>query len=235
MRYAIFFTPPPNDPLTVAAATWLGRNAYSGEAVEQPGARGISLHQLAYYTAMPRRFGFHGSIKAPFRLSEGSTETALLRDLMRFAGSIEPFDMPRLEVVRLGDHFGLAPARPCDNLQYLAASVVQAFDGFRAPLSEAEIERRNPEGLSASQFANLHRWGHPYVMDEYRFTMALTGPLPPSDMGRVETALRALMTPVLEEPMAFTNLALFIEREPGAPFQVHSLHPMGRVSARRIA
>jgi hypothetical protein len=31
------------------------------------------------------------------------------------------------------------------------------------------------------------------------------------------------------------NLALFAEEEQGSPFQVHSLHPIGRVGARKIA
>ncbi|SMD02931.1 DUF1045 domain-containing protein [Rhizobium sp. RU36D] len=235
MRYAIFFTPPPSDPLTLVAASWLGRNAYSDAPVDHPDVRGLGIHEIAYYTAMPRRYGFHATIKAPFRLNDGMSESALLRDMMRFAGTIEPFEIPRLEVLRLGDHFGLAPARPCDSLQFVSSAVIQEFDAFRAPLSEAEIERRNPDGLSATQFANLHRWGDPYVMEEYRFRMTLTGPVGGGDMARVDRALHALFDPLLEEPVVFSNLALFIEREVGAPFQVHSLHPMGRVSARRIA
>lgn len=235
MRYAISFTPPPFDPLTLTAASWLGRSIYSGETVEHPATRLLSLHQIAYYTAVPRRFGFQASIKTPFRLSEGSSEASLLRELMRFAGTIEPFEMPRLEIVRLGDYFGMAPVMHCDHLQFLAMAVIQAFDSFRAPLSEAEIERRSPENLSAPQFANLHRWGHPYVMDEYRFHMTLTGPVAGPDRSRVEQALHGVFDPFLQEDLTFGNLALFIEREPGAPFQVHSLHPMGRVSARRSA
>lgn len=235
MRYAIFFTPPAGDALMLAASAWLGRNAFSGDAVEHPAVRGLGLHEIAFYTALPRRFGFNALIKAPFHLSEGSTEGALLRDLMRFAGTIEPFKLPLLEVGWVGDHFSLVPTLPSDSMQYLAAAVVQQFDSFRAPLSEAEIERRNPDGLSAPQFANLHRWGHPHVMDEYRFNMPLTGPVPVPFMGRVERALHDVFDPLLGAEIAVANLALFVEREPGAPFQVHSLHPMGRVSARRIA
>lgn len=235
MRFAIYFTPPAHDPLTLAAAQWLGRSAFSGEAMEPPAIPGMGLHDIAFNTALPRRQGFHAVLKAPFRLAPGVTEQALLRHLMRFAGAHAPFELPRLEVARLGNYFGLAPASPCDTMRFLAASVVQEFDAFRLPLSEAELERSDPGDLSASQFANLHRWGNPYVMDEYRFHMTLTGPLSAVDMPRFEWSLRDYFDPYLKRPVEIANLALFVEEEPGAPFQVHSLHPMGRVAARKIA
>ncbi|UJW74415.1 DUF1045 domain-containing protein [Rhizobium sp. SL42] len=235
MRYAICFTPPSGDPLTLAAASWLGRNVYSGYPADHPGLKGLGIHEIAFHTAMPRRVGFHATFKAPFRLSEGSSETALLRELMHFAGTMEPVVLDGLNVGRIGDVYGLVLDRPCAEIDYLAASVVQAFDGFRAPLTEMEIERRNPERLSAPQFSNLHRWGHAYVMDEFRFHMTLTGPLLARDFSRIEQAMRAHFDQSLSEPVVVSNLALFIEPEQGAPFVVHSLHPMGRVSNRKIA
>jgi putative phosphonate metabolism protein len=235
MRYAIYFTPPAHDALTLAAAQWLGRNAFSGEATEPPAIRTLGLHDVAFNTALPRRYGFHATLKAPFRLAPGVTEQALLRHLMRFAGAHDRFELPKLEVVRLGNFFGLAPAFPCERMQFLAASVVQEFDAFRAPLSEAEIERSDPGDLSAPQFANLYRWGSPYVMDEFRFHMTLTGPLSVMEIPRFELALREYFDPYLRKSVDVANLALFVEDEPGAPFHVHSLHPMGRVAARKIA
>lgn len=235
MRYAIFFTPRAHDPLSIAAASWLGRNVFSGEATDPPAVPGLGMHEIAFHTALPRRYGFHATLKAPFTLAEGVTEAMLLKQLMRFAGTLSPFDIPRLEIGRLGEFFGLAPTVPSESLSYLAAAVVQEFDSFRAPLSEAEIERRDPGGLTAAQFANLYRWGHPYVMDEFRFYMPLTGPLAGRDALRFEQSLRAFFDPVIAGPVEVANLALFVEEERGAPFRVHSLHPMGRVSARKIA
>jgi putative phosphonate metabolism protein len=235
MRYAIYFTPPAHDPLTLAASQWLGRNAFSGDMVEPPAIRGIGIHDIAFNTAIPRRSGFHATLKAPFRLAPDVTEPMLLRHLMRFAGSHEPFELPHLEVGRLGSFFGLMPAMPCEQMRLFSCAVVQEFDPFRAPLSEAEIERSDPGDLSAPQFANLYRWGSPYVMDEFRFHMTLTGPLTAPDIGRFEKVLRDYFAPYLTKRVEISNLALFVEEEPGAPFQVHSLHPMGRVAARKIA
>jgi putative phosphonate metabolism protein len=233
MRYAIYFTPSIYDPLSVAAASWLGRNVYSGEAPEAPSIAGFSRQELAFHTAVPRRYGFHGTIKAPFRLHSETSEAALLKALMHFASTATPFEIPRMEIARLGEFYGLAPLVPCEQMNHLAASVVQTFDAFRAPLSDAEIERRDPDRLTASQFSNLHRWGYPYVMDEFRFHMTLTGPIHPSLNARFEHALREFFAPLLNEPLKISSLALFIEPEAGAPLRVHSQHPLGKLSAHR--
>lgn len=233
MRYAIYFTPSMYDPLSVAAASWLGRNVYSGEAPEAPSITGFSVQELAFHTAVPRRYGFHGTLKAPFHLREDRSEGALLKALMHFASTVQPFEIPHMEIARLGEFFGLAPSVPCEQMNHLAASVVQAFDEFRAPLTEAEIERRDPDRLTAPQFANLYRWGYPYVMDEFRFHMMLTGPVHPNLNARFGAALNAFFGPLLNEPLKISSIALFIESEPGAPLRVHSQHPLGKLSAHR--
>ncbi|MGO6998912.1 DUF1045 domain-containing protein [Rhizobium leguminosarum] len=235
MRYAICFTPPAGDSLSLVAANWLGRNVFSGDMMEPPAVRGLGIHEIAFHTAGPRRYGFHGILKAPFHLSHDMAESQLLRDLMRFSGTFVPFQIPRIEVARLGNFYSLLPSAPCEQIQYLASAIVQEFDRFRAPLSEAEIERSDPDGLSAAQFANLHRWGNPYVMEEFRFHMPVTGPVNAIDMPRIEPVLRTIFEPVLCEPVTVSNVALMIEEGTGGPFRVHSLHPMGKVSARKIA
>lgn len=235
MRYAICFTPPASDPLSLVAANWLGRNVFSGDMLGPPAVRGLGIHEIAFHTAVPRRYGFHGVLKAPFHLSGDMSESQLLRDLMRFAGTFAPFQISRLEIARLGSFYSLMPSAPCEQIQYLASAIVQEFDRYRAPLSEADIERSDPDGLSAAQFANLHRWGNPYVMDEFRFHMPVTGSINAIDMPRIEPALRTIFEPVLREPVMVSNVALMIEEGTGGPFRVHSLHPMGKVSARRIA
>jgi len=235
MRYAICFTPSASDPLTLVAANWLGRNVYSGEMVDPPAIRGLGIHEIAFYTAVPRRYGFMGLLKAPFRLADDMSEAALLRELMRFSGTVAPFEIPKLEVARLGGALGLVPSAPSQQMNFLAASLVQAFDHYRAPLTEAEFERIDPDGLSATQFAKLHRWCHPHVMDEFRLEMMVPGTVSASVIKRIERVLRDFFEPALAAPLPVSNIALMMEDGSGGPFRVHSLHPMGKVSARKIA
>lgn len=234
MRYAIHFTPPAHDPLTLAAAQWLGRNAFSGEAMEAPPVRGIGILDIAFHTAVPRRYGFHAGLKAPFRLAPDVAEPMLLRHLMRFAGSHAPFELPGLDIVRVGST--LALARP--SLRDRGRACRRGGAGIRCvprAFTEAELERCDPGDLTALQFANLYRWGNPFVLQEFRFHMALTGPLLPGEIASFERALREHFAPYLGRSLEVANLALFVEDDQGAPFHVHSLHPMGRVTARRSA
>jgi len=235
MRYAIYFAPPLNDPVSRVAANWLGRNAFTDEMVEAPAITGLNSAEIAFYTAAPRRYGFHGTLKPPFRLAEGTSEEGLLQALMRFTGTVQTFEIPSMEISRLGPFFALVPSEPVPDLIDLAARITREFDSFRAPLSEAEIERRNPQNLTPAQLANLHRWGYPYVFDEFRFHMTLTGPIDADEQARVEQALHTFFDPVLSEPIEVRNLALFVEEENGAPFHVHSLHPLGSVEQLRSA
>jgi len=235
MRYAIYFVPPMNDPLNRVATNWLGRDVFTGQTVEAPAITGLNSAEIAFHTAAPRRYGFHGTLKAPFVLAEGHTEEDLLRKLMRFSDTVKPFEIPRLEISKIGPFFALTPSEPIPDLIDLAARIVREFDDFRAPPSEAELERRNPDRLTAAQLENLHRWGYPYVFEEFRFHMTLSGPVDRAERDRVEQALHAFFDPVLSEPVEVENIALFVEDEPGAPFSVHSLHPLGRLDQRRTA
>lgn len=231
MRYAICYTPPMADPLSAVAASWLGRNVYSDEPTELPSVLDLSTSEIAYHTAVPRRFGFQAVMMSPFRLHPDMSESQLLKALMHFAGAQTPFVVDRLEIARIGRCWGLMPQVPSTAMHLLAANVVQQFNGFRAPLSEDEIERSDPDRLTAPQFSNLHRWGDPHVMDEYRFHMMLTGPLTPDAMRRIEAPLRELFEPCLTPPLSIGSLALFVEQETGAPMRVHSQHPLGKISA----
>ncbi len=111
MRYAIHFTPPIHHPLAIAAAGWLGRNVYSGDQVDHPPVAGFTQREIAFHTALPRRDGFHATMKAPFRLAPEVSESDLLKALMRFAGTIEPIVIEQLEVARLGEFMGCCRMR----------------------------------------------------------------------------------------------------------------------------
>ena len=235
MRYAIYFTPPSADPLLKVAANWLGRNAFTGQPVRPPQIRDLAHEDFAQLTESARRYGFHATLKAPFHLAEGIEERELLSALMHFASSIGPVEIPKLTIANLEGFFALVPEEPLEKLNQLANDVTVAFDRFRAPPSEAEIKRRNPENLSPAQRRNLEQWGYPYVFEDFRFHMTLTGPVPERDRPKIERILSEFLEPVLEEPVEINNLALFTEAEPGFPFEIHSLHPLAGTNRRKTA
>ncbi|MXN46679.1 DUF1045 domain-containing protein [Shinella kummerowiae] len=235
MRYALYFTPSASDPLTLSAQRWLGRNAFTGAALEQPSVNGLDGAALAGLTADPRRYGFHATIKAPFSLAEGRSEAELVAEIGRFVSETEPFEIPEIIVGRLGSFFALVPADECAPLQGFAGEVVRRFERFRAPLTSADIARRKPDELTATERQNLVQWGYPYVFDEFRFHMTLTGRVPAERRDAVEGVLLDQFADFHGRPLAVHGLALFREQSRGADFTVHSLFPLGGAANRKTA
>lgn len=235
MRYAVYFTPPKESPLTRLAAAWLGRDPFTGAAMTPPAVSTLAPAEIAFHTAAARRYGFHATLKAPFDLAAGEKDTSLADAVAKFAADVEPFVIPRLAIGQLDGFFALLPATPVAGLNRLADDVVRAFDRFRSPLSEAEIERRNPDALSAEEFHNLHRWGYPYVFDAFRFHMTLTGRVGAGEAQRVRAALDEVFGAALAAPVPVDGIALFVEPEPGAPFAVYSYCGFGPQRERKSA
>ena len=226
LRYAVYFTPPKDDPLTVAAARWLGRDGFSGGMVAQAEEPPLSAETLLEATADPRRYGFHATLKAPFELKDGAALCDLEEALAAFAAETRAFAISPLVLGRLGPFFALVPGEPSAALQSFAAEAVTRFEPFRAPLSDADIARRKPERLSDAERAHLDRWGYPYVFDTFRFHMTLSGSLEPALADTVEPILRRRFAAFIERPLAVTGVALFAETQRGAPFTVHTWLPL---------
>jgi putative phosphonate metabolism protein len=219
MRAAIYFTPAKDDPLTLRAAEWLGRDAFYDRAVRDPDPK------IDVLVSQPARYGFHATLKAPFRLSDGMTLNDLDRELSGFAQRIQAVSLGTLAVTRLDSFFALTVQTALPRLLQVEEAVRTAFEPFRAPLTEQEVARRNPQGLSERQQANLSRWGYPHVSQDFRFHMTLTNAIVDEDeAARVEKRLHSQFNPVLEAPVVIDALALFVEPEPGAPFYVRSRH-----------
>lgn len=226
MRYALYFSPPSDHALTRAAARWLGRDPFSGGTELRQAVEGITESDLDALLSDPRRYGFHATLKAPFELAEGTDETALLAAFAEFCKKSTAFDIPRVVVGQLGPFFAIVPDRIYPQLQDFAADVVESFEPFRAPLSEADIARRKPERLTESQRANLMRWGYHHVMDDFRFHMTLTGPVQPEIAPHMQSVLYEQFADFADRPLAVAGLGLFVEPERGAPFTVKSWLPL---------
>jgi putative phosphonate metabolism protein len=235
MRYAIYFTPDRDDPLTRVAANWLGRDPFTGAAAPAPAIGRLSPAEIAFHTAAARRYGFHATLKAPFRLVDTETETSLNKAMEVFAEGVAPIVIPRLVIRQIDSFFALVPEAPMPELKGFADDVVVAFERFRAPLTEAEIERRSPDSLSPREFRNLYQWGYPYVFETFRFHMTLTGRVGNNEAPRIRGAIEEFFGALLDEPATVDGVALFVEPEPGAPFHVQSYHPLGRQLERKTA
>ncbi len=219
-RYALYFAPRPSSGWWRFGARWLGRDPATGEPVAQPAIAGLSREAFHGLTAAPRRYGFHGTLKPPFALREGTSPKGLADALARFCRARRPIPLPPLEVQRLADFLALVPAARAGRVNELAADCVREFETFRAPLAADELDRRRRKGLSPRQDRYLEAWGYPYVFAEYRFHLTLTGGLEAAPPQQVAALVAAAREQVPAAPLRLDAVALFEQPEPTAPFRL---------------
>ena len=209
-RYAIYYTA--QGAFGDHGAAWLGWNVGQAQATSHPNLAGLDVAKI---TEAPRKYGFHGTLKAPFRLAEGMDEAGLRTAVKALCAQMRPAVAERLEVTALGRFLALTPTGDESAIKSLAAQVVEHLDIFRAPLSADELARRRKPNLSAAHEANLTRWGYPHVMDQFRFHMTLTTRLPRADVAHVKKVVEAHFDPVLPKPFTIDALTLVGERTDG--------------------
>ena len=223
-RYAIYYAAAPGSTLDRLGSELLGYDAYRGIALPFPG--GIEFADWRELTQDPRTYGFHATLKAPMALSSRKDEDQLLAACAAFAG--EPRAIPVIEPVvdLISGFIALVPAKPSVALQELATSCVRAFDSFRADLTEKDRARRNPSKLSPRQVGYLDRWGYPYVFDEFRFHMTLTGRVAADRAADIVAMLRARLSDVTREKLPVDRLALFRQDTDREPFRIIAHWPL---------
>jgi putative phosphonate metabolism protein len=219
-RYALYWAPPPRSALALLGSAWLGRDTEDDAVPARPMLDGFDPARLAAFTAEPRRYGLHATLKAPFALADGTDLAALRADLAAFAAAAAPVPLPTLHLRRLDRFLALVPSAACPALDDLAARCVVEFDRFRRPAPPAELARRRAAGLDSAEEAHLSRWGYPYVLDRFRFHVSLTGPLESADADRLTAPLAVLVEPAISKPIPIADIALFVEPEAGAPFRL---------------
>lgn len=231
MRYAVYFAPEPHTRWWAFGCAWLGYDPAACSAVPQPAIPDVPGDVFAEVTRAPWRYGFHATLKPPMRLAEGADEAGFLAAVERLAAGREAFALPPLQVERLDGFLACTTAARDPRLHALADDCVRELDPFRAPLEAAEIARREAAGLSDAQRALLGRWGYPYVFDEYRFHMTLTGPLervlPQVEIAVTEAATAAVAA-LADEPLRCDAVCVFTQAAPGAPFRLRHRYAFGR-------
>ena len=220
-RCAVYFAPTPDSDAWMAGSQWLGRCAATGAALAQPVMDGVSPAELAAITADPRRYGWHATLKAPFQLAAGVDVAGVLRALRELATTLPAFAMPPLRVSTLGRFLALRPQGDLAQIQATAAACVKHLHPLALPLDAAELARRRRAPLTPEQDALLCAWGYPWVLEHFRFHLSLTGPLDSCSTEARQAVVQAAEQRFHALPAwHFGHIALFVEAEKGADFQL---------------
>jgi hypothetical protein len=223
-RYAVYAVPGADaSDAAEAVALYAAVQAWYGRA------------ELQGLTVDARRYGFHATLVAPFRLAGQHSEAELLAAIAAFAGRTAPVVIPAIRPAAMGGFRALVPGGEAGPLNELAASVVREFDRFRAPLTEADVRRRRVDRLTARQRELLDRWGYPFVFDQFEFHLTLTDRVPAERAAAVDAALAQHFAPVTGQDVPLTGLTISVEPQPGAPFEILAVHPFAHSFALETA
>jgi putative phosphonate metabolism protein len=219
-RYAIYFVPAADSPFYRFGSSLLRYDCYSGLDLEQPDEAGLP-DDWAGLTEEPRRYGFHATLKAPFRLAHGRDEMELLHAFATFGQQPREIATIRPVVRALSKFTAIVPQDRSAALDQLAADCVTYFDAFRAPLTSIERTRRMTAGFSKQKQSNLERWGYPYVFDDFRFHMTLTGALAEDRAAPISRLLATLLRRCRgAETVSIDRIALLRQDHAAARFWV---------------
>lgn len=218
-RVAVYFAPSPQSAWWQAGSRWLGRCASAGALFDPPEVPGVPPDALRALTAEPRHYGFHATLKPPFRLQHGLGLGDVLQAIDRLCEGTAPFTLPPLRVAMLGDFLALQPEGDNRCADAVATHCVTALQPLAAPLSADELARRRRQPLTPEQDGLLQRWGYPWVLQQFRFHLSLTGGLKASSEAQRVALVRAAETVFHPLPdCRFDSIAVFIEPNPGADF-----------------
>ncbi|SMO32546.1 DUF1045 domain-containing protein [Paracoccus laeviglucosivorans] len=210
-RYAIYHLP--GGDLGAFGAAWLGWDVRAGTTPSRPDVPGLP-GDAAAMTAPPMRYGFHATIKAPFRLAEGHEAADVIRRAEMICDHLAPFALP-LELRCDHGFVALRPVVQPPELMALEQALVTRLDDLRAPLTPAEYERRKPDALPGKARAHLDHWGYPWVLDLFNYHLTLSSNMPADRAQDLRLALTPALAALIAQPMPVTDIALVGEDEEG--------------------
>jgi hypothetical protein len=228
-RYAIYFCPGNGSPLLGLGNRWLGRDAINQVALNPILPDEIRHENWMRVTDSPRRYGFHATLKPPFRLVDNATLADLQAAVRDFALHHDSFYAPPLAVGAIGRFLALTLSAPSEEFSNLAAEIVRELDRFRASSTVQETTQRMRGSLSLREREHVLQWGYPYVLDTWKFHMSLTSSMHAESLSLFEPYLRSYFAPICEHPLLVDSVCIFHEPHPGGAF-----HLLDRASLRPL-
>jgi putative phosphonate metabolism protein len=219
-RYAIYYAPEPGSEIDRFGAHLLGYDAYAGDDLRFSDGITQTAPDWRDLTRDPRKYGFHATLKPPLSLAPGKTEAELFAACESFADTPRPIPVIAPVVDSISGFIAVVPGEPAPELVRLAADCTTEFDSFRAPLTPEDRARRNPSDLTPRQRKHLDRWGYPYVMEEFRFHMTLTGRLNAERREPILTMLRNRFSAIGLKTLAIDSIAVFRQENADARFRI---------------
>lgn len=225
-RYAIYYTPPRNSRLESAGIHWLGRTPLRYGQPPHDIPEGFFKQEYYKIIEAPRWYGFHGTIRAPFELAKHVTPKTFVEEIRNICASHTPFKLSGLSISCFGGFLALTPATACPELLKLHSDLIRRLDHLRPQLSRFDLKRHLDKQLSERQERLLRRFGYPFVLEEFKFHMTLTGTIEDKVRRSYKEKMEHILNPYLTESIPINEVTVYMQPDRKTPFVEHARIPL---------
>ena len=221
-RVAIYFLPKKNSSLENFGKNLLGRDINKKKKISLTRRqkyfinRGFTyFDELKDYCEEPAKYGFHATLKAPFRLKRNVKTKNFYDVISHIAAQHSRFKIKGLKIVYSKKFTFITSRKPNKLLINLENDLVKHLDTFRAELNKTEIKKRIPDSLTFKQNKYLKEWGYPFVFDQFKFHMTLMNQNNNKLSNKQKLELEKLIYKISNNVIEFNEISLLGENKNG--------------------
>ena len=221
-RVAIYFLPKKNSSLENFGKNLLGRDINKKRKISLTrrqkyfiNRRFTYFDELKDYCEKPAKYGFHATLKAPFRLKRNVKTKDFYDVISHIAAQHSRFKIKGLKIVYRKKFTFITSRKPNKLLINLENDLVKHLDTFRAELNKTEIKKRNPDSLTFKQNKYLKEWGYPFVLDQFKFHMTLMNQNNNKLSNKQKLELEKLIYKISNNLLEFNEISLLGENKNG--------------------
>ena len=221
-RVAIYFLPKKNSSLENFGKNLLGRDINKKRKISLTrrqkyfiNRRFTYFDELKDYCEKPAKYGFHATLKAPFRLKRNVKTKDFYDVISHIAAQHSRFKIKGLKIVYSKKFTFITSRKPNKLLINLENDLVKHLDTFRAELNKTEIKKRNPDSLTFKQNKYLKEWGYPFVLDQFKFHMTLMNQNNNKLSNKQKLELEKLIYKISNNLLEFNEISLLGENKNG--------------------
>ena len=221
-RVAIYFLPKKNSSLENFGKNLLGRDINKKKKISLTRRqkyfinRGFTyFDELKDYCEQPAKYGFHATLKAPFRLKRNVKTKNFYDVISHIAAQHSRFKIKGLKIVYSKKFTFITSRKPNKLLINLENDLVKHLDTFRAELNKTEIKKRIPDSLTFKQNKYLKEWGYPFVFDQFKFHMTLMNQNNNKLSNKQKLELEKLIYKISNNVIEFNEISLLGENKNG--------------------
>lgn len=221
-RVAIYFLPKKNSSLENFGKNLLGRDINKKKKISLTRRqkyfinRGFTyFDELKDYCEQPAKYGFHATLKAPFRLKRNVKTKDFYDVISHIAAQHSRFKIKGLKIVYSKKFTFITSRKPNKLLINLENDLVKHLDTFRAELNKTEIKKRIPDSLTFKQNKYLKEWGYPFVFDQFKFHMTLMNQNNNKLSNKQKLELEKLIYKISNNVIEFNEISLLGENKNG--------------------